>query len=100
MITLYVNKFIQKEEEASLNVTNEERERIKELENERSLAFDRFYRFGRGAEPSIVLDDFLFLGNIQHAENHGLLEQFEISMLFILKISLINFYFRTYYKCM
>jgi hypothetical protein len=66
-------------EDLSFDVTDEERERMKILEHERGLAFDKFYKFGRAGEPSIVLDDFLFLGNIQHATNRELLEQFQIS---------------------
>jgi hypothetical protein len=62
------------------DMTDDERERMKTLEVERGLAFDKFYQFGRTAEPSIVLDDFLFLGNIQHATNQTLLERLQISM--------------------
>jgi hypothetical protein len=70
------------EEDPSFNMTNDERERMKVLEHERGLAFDKFYRFGRTAEPSLVLDDFLFLGNMQHATNRELLERFQISLFF------------------
>lgn len=67
------------QEDSSFNMTDEERERMKILEHERGLAFDKFYRLGRATEPSLVLDDFLFLGNIQHATNRKLLDQFQIS---------------------
>ena len=60
--------------------TEEERRRIKEFQGieRRSAAFEQFLRFGSGKEPSIVLDDFLFLGNIYHGSNLGLLQQFKI----------------------
>lgn len=35
-------------------------------------------KFQYGKQPCIVLDDFLFLGNIRHASNLELLEQFKI----------------------
>lgn len=66
-------------EDTSFNMTDEEREKMKMLEHERGLAFDKFYRLGRALEPSLVLDDFLFLGNMQHATNRQLLERFQIS---------------------
>ncbi|CAF1267944.1 unnamed protein product [Rotaria sordida] len=77
MLTLFNTKYLT-EGDTSLNMTEEERERMKILEHERGIAFDKFFRFGRAAEPSIVLDDFLFLGNIQHATNRNLLERFNI----------------------
>jgi hypothetical protein len=78
MLSFFTRKSLT-EEDPSFNMTNDERERMKILEHERGLAFDRFYRFGRTAEPSLVLDDFLFLGNMQHATNQELLEKFQIS---------------------
>lgn len=81
MLTLF-NRNSLTNEDSVPNMTDEERERMKILEHERGLAFDKFYRFGRTAEPSLVLDDFLFLGNIQHATNRELLERFKISMFF------------------
>ncbi|CAF1273441.1 unnamed protein product [Rotaria magnacalcarata] len=77
MLTLYTQKTVT-DDDHSLIMTDEECERIKILEHERSLAFDKYYRFGRTAEPSLVLDDFLFLGNLQHASNRVLLERFKI----------------------
>jgi len=85
MLSYFTRKSLT-EEDPSLNITNDERERMKILEHERGLAFDKFYRFGRTAEPSLVLDDFLFLGNIQHATNRELLERFQISKIFPLLI--------------
>ena len=67
------------DEDPTFHMTNDERERMKILEHERGLAFDKFYRFGRTAEPSLVIDDFLFLGNMQHATNRELLDRFKIS---------------------
>ncbi|UJR08880.1 hypothetical protein I4U23_013135 [Adineta vaga] len=66
------------EEDPLSKITDDERQRMKTLEHERGLAFDRFYRFRTTAEPSIVLDEFLFLGNIQHANNRELLHRFQI----------------------
>jgi hypothetical protein len=90
------------EEDPSFNITNDERERMKILEHERGLAFDKFYRLSRTAEPSLVLDDFLFLGNMQHATNRDLLDRFQISNKFFIyfysKFSIL--FFRTYLKCM
>ena len=80
MLTVYTPSFFHSAEER-YDITDEERERMKALEVERGQLFDKFYRFGRNAEPSIVLDDFLFLGDIQHATNRNLLEAFQISRL-------------------
>ncbi|CAF4752962.1 unnamed protein product, partial [Rotaria socialis] len=77
MLTLYTQKTVT-DDDHSLVMTDGEREQMKILEHERSLAFDKYYRFGRTAEPSLVLDDFLFLGNLQHASNRVLLERFKI----------------------
>jgi len=82
MLSFFTRKSLT-QEHPSFNMTDDERARMKTLEHERGLAFDRFYRFGRTAEPSLVLDDFLFLGNIQHATNRELLERFKISMFFV-----------------
>jgi hypothetical protein len=81
MLSYFTRKSLT-EEDPTFNITNDERERMKILEHERGLAFDKFHRFGRGAEPSLVLDDFLFLGNMQHATNRELLDRFKISNKF------------------
>ena len=78
MLTLFARPKDTKEE-APLTITDEERERLKALLEERGLTFERYYRFGRMNEPSLVLDDFLFLGNMQHASNRELLGSFNIS---------------------
>lgn len=70
------------DEDHSFNMTDDERERMKIFEYERGLAFDKYYRLARGIEPSLVLDDFLFLGNMQHATNRQLLDRFQISSFF------------------
>lgn len=80
MLVLFDQKSLKKED-SIFKPTNEERERMKAFEHERGLAFDKHYRFGTAAEPSIVLDDFLFLGNMQHASNRDLLQRFQISTL-------------------
>ncbi|CAF3544336.1 unnamed protein product [Rotaria sp. Silwood1] len=60
--------------------TDEELRRIKELQEyeRRGIAFEQFLQFGSGHEPSVVLDEFLFLGNIHHGSNLDLLERFKI----------------------
>jgi hypothetical protein len=80
MLSLYqpAQSTKKKEEEISA-ITDDERARMKTLQHERGLAFDKFYRFGRANEPSLVLDGFLFLGNIQHATNRDVLVRFDIS---------------------
>lgn len=67
------------DENMPFEMTDDECERMKILEYERGLAFDKFFRLARGLEPSLVLDDFLFLGNMQHATNRQLLDRFQIS---------------------
>jgi hypothetical protein len=61
-------------------ITDDERQRMAALETERGIAFNRFYRSGRMNEPSLVLEDFLYLGNMQHASNRDLLVRFDISL--------------------
>jgi len=77
MLSFFTRKSLT-EYDPAFNMTNDERERMKIIEHERGLAFNKFYRFGRTAEPSLVLDDFLFLGNMQHATNRESLERFQI----------------------
>ncbi|CAF0840724.1 unnamed protein product [Adineta steineri] len=77
MLPYFSRKSVNEENTLS-NMTDDERERMKVLEYERGLLYDKFYKFGRGAEPSLVLDNFLFLGNIQHATNRDLLQKFDI----------------------
>ncbi|CAF1032030.1 unnamed protein product [Adineta steineri] len=77
MLPYFSRKSVNEENTLS-NITDDERERMKVLEHERGLLYDKFYKFGRGAEPSLVLDNFLFLGNIQHATNRDLLQKFDI----------------------
>ena len=89
MLSYFTRKSLT-EDDPSSSMTNEERERLKILEHERELAFDKFYRCGRLAEPSLVLDDFLFLGNIQHATNQSLLERFGISSLIFFFLILLE----------
>lgn len=89
------------DEDLSFNMTDDERERMKIFEYERGLAFDKFYRLARGVEPSLVLDDFLFLGNMQHATNRQLLDRFQISQFpFHSHSTHIFFHSRTYLKCL
>lgn len=61
--------------------TEEERRRLKEFYDiePRGAAFERFLRLGSGEEPSLVLDGFLFLGNLQNGSNRVVLERLKIS---------------------
>ena len=83
------------EEEASFSsfwsLTEDERRLIKELQNveQREVALQQFLRYGSGPEPSVVLDDFLFLGNIHHGSDLELLERFKIGKLKTMLPSLI-----------
>ncbi|CAF0941531.1 unnamed protein product [Adineta steineri] len=60
--------------------TDEELRRIKEFQEieRRGDAYQQYLRFGSGEEPSIVLDNFLFLGNRVHGSNLNLLERLQI----------------------
>jgi hypothetical protein len=60
--------------------TEDERRRIKEFHDDarREAATEQLFRFGTGIEPSVVLDEFLFLGNIHHGSDLELLERFKI----------------------
>lgn len=61
-----------------MEMTDDEREQMKVFEQEREATFDKHFQYKRLHEPSLVLDDFLFLGNIQHASNETLLTKFQI----------------------
>jgi hypothetical protein len=71
------------------SLTEDEHRLIKELQNieQREVALQQFLRYGSGPEPSVVLDDFLFLGNIHQGSNLELLERFKIGKL---KTTLLN----------
>ncbi|CAF0898018.1 unnamed protein product [Adineta steineri] len=60
------------------SITDDERKKLNELESERGLILDRPCRYTPYHEPSLVLDDFLFLGDMQHAANQILLQQYKI----------------------
>ena len=85
MLVPYVDNLTSSEEDIVKTITDNEREKMKEVESVRSSCLDRLYGgyglMGFNNEPSIVLDDFLFLGNIQHATNQELLQRFKISNL-------------------
>ncbi|CAF4641012.1 unnamed protein product [Rotaria sp. Silwood2] len=65
---------------ATWSSTDEERCQLKELQEyeRRGTAFEQFLQFGSGKEPSVVLDEFLFLGNIHHGSSLDILERFKI----------------------
>ena len=86
MLSLYIDN-PSTDDNSIFNLTDDEFERKKIIEQERCLTWNMFYRFAQTSEPSLVLDDFLFLGSIHHATNHDLLERFKIRM-FILTIEI------------
>ncbi|UJR37359.1 hypothetical protein I4U23_030067 [Adineta vaga] len=68
------------EDDIMKSITNEERERMKEFEKIRSSTFNCFFENPPRVtgEPSIVLDDFLFLGDMGHGKNKKILEKLQI----------------------
>lgn len=70
--------FNQTSSSPNMEMTDDERERMKIFEQEREETFDKHFKYKGLHEPSLVLDDFLFLGNIQHASNETLLTKFQI----------------------
>ena len=65
----------------NLELTDEENEKITTMMSYRSSVIETFSFFGKSQTPSIVIDDFLFLGNIGQASNRELLTQLDISKL-------------------
>ena len=61
--------------------TDEELRRLNEIYEiePRGTAFERFLRSGSEEEPSLVLNGFLFLGNLQNGSNRAVLERLKIS---------------------
>ncbi|CAF4374977.1 unnamed protein product [Rotaria socialis] len=65
---------------ATWSPTDEELRRIKEFQEyeRQGTAFENFLRFGSGTEPSVVFDEVLFLGTLNHGSNLDLLERLKI----------------------
>ncbi|CAF3786722.1 unnamed protein product [Rotaria socialis] len=65
---------------ATWSPTDEELRRIKEFQEyeRQGTAFENFLRFGAGTEPSVVFDEVLFLGTLNHGSNLDLLERLKI----------------------
>jgi len=83
------------------DITDIEREKMKEFDSVRGSSLEKFYRCTDRNKPSLVLDDFLFLGNMESGTNQELLERFQISKFFRINFNiLIFFFFRTYFKCL
>ena len=61
------------------SITSDELARMQEIEVMRNSNENRTFLTIGG--PSIVLDDFLFLGDFEHANNQTLLEKLQISEL-------------------
>jgi hypothetical protein len=102
MLVPYLDNLTSSEEDIVKTITDNEREKMKEVESIRNSCLDKFYGaygFMGYSEPSIVLDDFLFLGNWQHASNRELLERYQISKLFKYIRNVYSF-LRTYFKCL
>jgi hypothetical protein len=79
MLVPYLGNLTSLGEDIMSTVTESEDQKLKEFESVRTQSLDAFYRYIGRSEPSIVLDDFLFLGSIQHATNQQQLERLQIS---------------------
>jgi hypothetical protein len=64
------------------DITDIEREKMKEFDSLRGSSLEKFYGCTDRNKPSLVLDDFLFLGNMESGTNQELLERFQISKFF------------------
>jgi hypothetical protein len=82
MLVPYLDNLTSSKEDIMKDITDIEREKIKEFHSLRVISLDRLCGFTDRKEPSIVLDDFLFLGSMQHAGNRELLERYQISKVF------------------
>jgi len=82
MLVPYLDSSIPPKEDIMKSITDNERKKMDEFESIRGPSLDIFDRHPPLNQPSIVLDDFLFLGNMEHATNRELLERFQISKLF------------------
>lgn len=81
MLVPYLDNLTSLEEDIMNTVTESEDNKLREFASIRSTSLDAFYQSIGRSEPSVVLDDFLFLGSMQHAMNQKLLERLEISNL-------------------
>jgi hypothetical protein len=82
MLVPYYNNSTSSKEDFVNNLTDTEREKMREFESLRQN-IDIFSVYATRNEPSIVLDDFLFLGNMQHAKDQELLDRYQISKYFL-----------------
>ena len=64
-------------------MTEVEYEKMKALDGLRTAAIGSLTRTSPGEGLSIVLDDFLFLGNLYSASNRKRLEKYQISKFFL-----------------
>jgi hypothetical protein len=99
MLVPYFDEKTSPKDDIMNSITDAEREKMKDFAGLRVSFVSRIFNNPTERGPSIVLDDFLFLGNMQHATDRELLERFEISMIFSNIFS--YFYYlllRTYFK--
>jgi hypothetical protein len=85
MLVPYFDNSTSSKDDIMNSITDIEREKMKEYDCVRDSGLERFYGFTMTNEPSLVLDDFLFLGNMQNARDRELLERFQISKFFFFK---------------
>lgn len=78
MLVPYENPALPPKEDIMKTVTEAEREYIREIEMFRMMSMDRMFSCANLGQPSLVLDDFLFLGNMQQAKDQELLEKLQI----------------------
>ncbi len=79
MLVPYLDNLSSSKEDIMSTVTESEDEKLREFQSIRGGCLEALYRYNGRSEPSIVLDDFLFLGSVQHATNQQLLERLQIS---------------------
>lgn len=79
MLVPYRDSSAPPEEDILETMTAIEYDKMKAFDQIRWGTSDRVTRMFAGEQCSIVLDDFLFLGNLNSAGNRKLLEKYQIS---------------------
>jgi hypothetical protein len=82
MLVPYLGNLTSSKDDIMNDITDIEREKLKEFNSLRDMYIEKSLKLIDRKEPSIVLDDFLFLGNLQHAKNREVLERLQISKIF------------------
>lgn len=79
MLVPYLDGRSSSKEDIMNSITDIEREKMAGFYSRRGSWYERGSEIPRVNEPSLVLDDFLFLGNMENASNRELLDRFQIS---------------------